>query len=170
METSMSTAILTQYVRRCANRALRLVAAMAILASCSQPPGPPRPPPSRPALPDACPLGVADSRVTVEETTDGIALVFVAPHAESDLRERVQAAAKMHGPVGRQGKGHHGRHGIGGHHGLNALNLPASRALVTEVPGGARLSLAPVHASDLETLRTRVRERALRMTSLPCDV
>jgi hypothetical protein len=87
-----------------------------------------------------------------------------------DLRERVMGAARMHGPVGRLGKGHAGRHQMGGDHGLHALALPAARAEVTEIEGGARLSLVPAYPEELEALRIRIRERARKMRSTPCDV
>jgi hypothetical protein len=107
----------------------------------------------------------------VEDTTDGIALTFVSESSEriEELQERVRDAAGLHGPFGRRGRGHRGRHGSGGHHGLQAATLPPSRALIDIVPEGARLTLEPLHASDLEVLRARVRVRAASMTTLPCD-
>jgi len=148
-----------------------LVALAAGLSSCAPAPAPPLPPPRRPPDPDACPLGVSRASVVTSRTPDGIALTFtVGPDGDAeDLRERVRGAARMHGPFGRQGKGHGGRHGMGGEHGLQAASLPRATARVVDVDGGARLELAAADPGEVDELRRRVRRRARAMRERACD-
>lgn len=139
------------------------------LASCALPTGPPRPPPSREPARGACPLGLEGVSVVAERTPDGVALVFRSRGDVAELRERVRGAARLHGPFGQLGKGHDGRHGGGGHHGLKAHELPVARAQVQDIEGGARLSLVPVYPFEVDALRSRVEARALEMSTAPCD-
>lgn len=88
----------------------------------------------------------------------------------AEIRERAHAAAKLHGPFGRVGRGHDGRHGLGGQHGLRALVLPPARAAAREIAGGARIEIEPLHSRDREVLRERVRERVAFMSTSACDV
>lgn len=147
------------------------IAIVVLLGACAGPSVPPRPPPAHAAEAAACPLGVDGASVRTENTERGIALVLSASGDDVlILRERARDAAKLHGPFGRLGKGHDGRHGTGGQHGLAALSLPASRATAEDISGGARIEIIPTHSSDKEMLRDRVRERARIMSTMPCDV
>jgi hypothetical protein len=111
-----------------------------------------------------CPLGVRDAHVAVDDTIDGIALTFTATTDRlGELRERAADAAAMHGPGQGLGKGHDGRHGTGGEHGLKAMQLPPADAGEQDIDGGARIYLRPADPKDLATLRMKVRERAEAM-------
>lgn len=117
----------------------------------------------------ACPLGVPGAHVAVEDTESGVALTFTATMDRlGDLRERAADAAAMHGPGERVGKGHDGRHGTGGAHGLKAMQLPPAYAVEEDIDGGARVYLKPADGKDLALLRAKARERAEAMMSV-CD-
>jgi hypothetical protein len=58
------------------------------------------------------------------------------------------------------------RHGTGGH----GMKMPASRATTEEVPGGLRLVLTPVDATQLDALREGVRHHAEQMSSGQCPM
>jgi len=133
------------------------------LAACTEGNPPPQTPASGANLetPRACPLGVDGARVTYELTTDGGALVFTAPPEQlADLRQRAQYASAVHGPGEKLGKGHEGKHGSGGDHGLKAMQLPPARAGAIDVEGGARIVFTPVDVRDLDALRVKLQERA----------
>lgn len=114
-----------------------------------------------------CPLGVEGATMTVEDTTEGVALTFTAANVE-EMRERARNASALHGPQ-RLGAGHGGRHGQGGQHGLQPLQLPPSYAGMDEIEGGARIRLIPVDPADRELLRARVRARAFAMGTVSCE-
>lgn len=125
-----------------------------------------------PAASDAgdasCPVAVAGTSVTVEDTTDGAALVFITTGDVADVRRRVVAMASMHNehhasmgalPDGQQsGDGHAGHsmgsgsggHDMGGHAGHNMSSGEHaghaggmigvhSQAVTSDVEGGARI-------------------------------
>ena len=121
-----------------------------------------------PGAREGCPLGVPGATVDVEETPEGVALVFTSPQHEGELRERARDAAAMHGPGAHVGAGHDGTHGSGGQHGLQAMQLPPARAVVVEVAGGARIDLVPADAEDRGALVTKAREGARRMRDAAC--
>ena len=150
------------------------IASVAFIVSaggCAPAPGPPRPAPTHASARTTCPLGVEDARVAVEDTSTGVALVFKSSaERQADLRERVRGAGELHGPLGRMGKGHDGRHATGGRHGLHAMTLPRAHAEVADVAFGARLSLVPTYPDQLAALRSGIRERVREMTLAACDV
>lgn len=115
-----------------------------------------------------CPLGVSGTTVTAGDVTDGIVLTFLAPEKVGDIRERVVDAAAFHGPGTKYGKGHDGAHGSGGDHGLQLATIPPVTARAENVEGGARITFVPKDASDLATVRTKLRERAASMTASTC--
>lgn len=152
-------------------RCVVLAGLVAVFAACATPPGPSRPPPTRSADRAACPLGISGVDVRTEDTEAGIAVVVTARAEDvAELRERAHDAAKLHGPFGRVGKGHDGRHGMGGQHGLQALSFPPSRASTQEIEGGARIEIVPKHTSDRKALREAVRDHTEVMRTKPCDV
>lgn len=113
-----------------------------------------------------CPLGVPSARVEVADTPGGVSMTFTAsPDRIAELRARASDAAAMHGPGQRLGRGHDGKHGSGGEHGLQAMQLPPSHAGAEDIEGGARLNLRPVDPSDLGALRLKARERAAAMSA-----
>lgn len=110
--------------------------------------------------PARCPLGIADARVRYEATAAGGALVFLTtPEHLDELRERAWYASASHGPE-RLGKGHHGKHGTGGRHGLQPMQLPPASAGVDEIDGGARISFTPADPNDTGVLRAKLEARA----------
>jgi hypothetical protein len=145
---------------------------LVLAAACCAPAAnlPRRPPPARPPARAACPLGVEGTTVAVEYTADGVAVVFTSRGHVDELRERGRLAARLHGPFGRLGKGHDGRHGGGGHHGLQGSDFRSTHATAEDIEGGVRITLTPKYPEDLDVLRHRVEERAQRMSTAPCDV
>jgi hypothetical protein len=118
--------------------------------------------------PTACPLGVKGAHVAVEDTEAGVAMTFTAPLDRlGELRERTFYAAAMHGPGAGVGKGHDGKHGTGGEHGLKAMQLPPSYAVAEEMAGGARIWIRPADPADLPVLREKIRDRGEAMMA-PC--
>ncbi len=61
-------------------------------------------------------------------------------------------------------------HGAGGPGMKKGMHMPASRATTEEVPGGIRLVLTPVEATQLDALRASVRHHAERMGSGQCPM
>jgi hypothetical protein len=142
-----------------------LVGACLGLVSCTTA----APPKTATAEPSRCALGVPGAAVTVTDVEGGVALDLTAPpEALPDLRERASDAAAMHGPGERMGKGHEGKHGSGGNHGLKAMQLPPAHGIERDIPGGARIELHPADDKDLAALRAKVRERAGEMMA-SCD-
>lgn len=118
----------------------------------------------------SCPLGVRGAAVAATDTADGITLTFttdVVANVE-ELRTRARDAAAMHGPGEKVGLGHDGRHGEGGQHGLQTLQLPPVHAAEDDVNEGARIRFVPADQKDLEVLRTKLRARAIQLNSTPC--
>ena len=129
-----------------------------LLAACS---GSSKPVPAEPATPvvaddPACPVTVAGTSVTAEDTANGAALVFVTTSDVTELRKRVGALAKTHNdhhsamgalPTGteQQGAGGHDHHamaGSGGHEGhamTGSMISVHSKATAEDIEGGAKL-------------------------------
>ncbi len=109
-----------------------------------------------------CAFGVPGTTVSTEDIPSGIVLTFTNPDDVKEVRERAFDASILFGPA-RLGKGHNGRHGEGGHHGLKPMQLPPAWTSSTDVDGGTRIRFTPVDQADLETLRTKLRARAVDM-------
>ncbi len=120
-------------------------------------------------MPTGCPLGVSGALATVDDTADGVGITFlVASDRLDELRIRARHAAAMHGPDAHLGPGHAGEHGTGGQHGLQAMQLPPSRATTNDVEAGARILLVPVDPADREALVAKVHEGVRRMNVSAC--
>lgn len=150
-----------------------LLLATAALTGCGEvpPPSSPAPAPvSTAAMRSTCPLGVDNAHVAFDDTAKGAELVFdTTPDRVVELRARVHHAAELHGNGKHAGAGHAGKHGLGaGKHGLRPSSLPKAHATDTETPNGARLVFVPDDDKDLETLRTKLKERAAKMM-MRCD-
>jgi len=74
----------------------------------------------------SCPVAVPGTSVTVEDASEGAALVFVTTEDVTELRRRVSTMASMHNehhgsmgalPDGKDGGGGHAGHDMGGHAG-----------------------------------------------------
>lgn len=145
--------------------ALIVVAASALACSSGQSPAPSL---TQAEAPRGCPLGVSGATVTAENTPDGIALSFRSPDRVAEMRERANDAAAQHGPGQGLGRGHEGGHAEGGEHGLQTMQMPASRSVATDIEGGARVRFVPVDPADTESLRSKLRERASVMNAASC--
>jgi len=111
-----------------------------------------------------CPLGVSGALATIESDEQGVALTFLtAPERVDELRARTRHAAEFHGPDAHLGLGHAGTHGQGGQHGLHAMQLPPTRATVTDVKAGARVELVPVDPADRGALEAKAQDGVRRM-------
>lgn len=117
----------------------------------------------------ACPLGVPETRIDVEDTPDGVDAVFrtSAEHV-NELRGRVRDQAAIHGPDAHAGEGHGGVHGTGQGHGMRLWDMPAKGASAADIEGGARLHVVASDAAHVAELRTRVRERIATLDSHDC--
>ncbi len=143
-----------------------LVLALLVSASLACTEG--SPPPKSPAAtilqapaPTGCPLGVPDTRVVFAEAPQGGTLTFLTgPDRVEDLRERARDAAAQHGPGQRVGKGHDGRHGSGGEHGIKSMQMPPAYAAEDDIEGGARLRFTAATPEDVDAIRSQLRARA----------
>lgn len=115
-----------------------------------------------------CPLGVPGATVAAEDVPGGVALVMTSTDRLEELRSRARDAASLYGTGTNMGAGHEGKHGSGGDHGLQPMQLPPGGGAALDVDGGTRIVLRPTDAADLETLRAKVRERAARMRASTC--
>lgn len=117
----------------------------------------PAPAPVTPVVADdpTCPVTVAGTSVTAEDTANGAALVFVTTSDVAELRKRVGSLAKTHndhhsamGPLptgteqGAGGHDHHAMAGSGGHEGhamAGSMIAVHSKATAEDIEGGAKL-------------------------------
>lgn len=118
--------------------------------------------------PRGCALGVRGATVVAEDTPDGVALSFTSKNKPEEMRERANDAAAQHGPGERVGRGHEGRHGHGGDHGLQLAQLPATKSVAEDIENGARIRFVPADPAEKDLLRTKLRERADAMNTLQC--
>jgi hypothetical protein len=120
---------------------------------------------------NACPLGVAFTRIAIVDTPLGVDVIFETREDRvADLRRRVRDQAERHGPGARSGQGHAGQHGLAHDHGMRLWELPASSVAVTDVAGGARMSLGPLGSTTREELRARVIRRVAWLEAQGCQV
>lgn len=117
----------------------------------------------------ACPLGVPDTRVSLDESADRVTMTFVTvPERVPSLRGRVAEQAAQNGPARQQGPGHDGMHGTAHGHGLRLWDMPPVRAVVEDTPDGARLHVMPLDSADLEAVRVKMRERLRALDDKDC--
>jgi hypothetical protein len=112
------------------------------------------------------------TRISVSDTSDGVALVFTTSDDVAALREHVHRMAEMHEyKRGMQAQGMGGR-GMGGRgmgdRGMGPM-VP-SHASVEDVPHGARLVLVPDDPAELGALRQHARVHAERMATGRCPM
>ena len=144
---------------------------------------------SESATDSSCPVAVAGTSVTVEDTATGAALVFVTTGDVADVRRRVAAMAAMHNdvhgkmgplPTGEESGGHdHGAHG--GHGGragaaggegehaghAGGMISVHSRAEATDIDGGASLAFV-AGGADVGKLQSELRMHAQHLSSGTC--
>jgi TusA-related sulfurtransferase len=104
-----------------------------------------------------CPMSVTGTAVAASDVTDGEALTFTTDGEVAELRTRVRAMAKIHNEP------HAGN-------AMNGTSMPVSRATVTDVEGGAALSIVTDAAGDVEDLRAAIRASAQRMRRNGCEM
>jgi hypothetical protein len=143
----------------------------------------------------SCPVSVAGTSVTVEDTDTGAALVFVTTGDEGELRKRVEAMAAMHNeqhsamgplPSGDEAGGAHEHHAHHAHHDASAsANEHAghgehakhaggmigvhSAAKAEEIGDGARLVYV-VAPADVAKLQTELRTHAQHLSNGTCEM
>ncbi len=140
------------------------------------------------ATDDTCPMTVPGTSVAVEDTATGAALVFATTGDVAALRSRVTAWADGHSqrhqamgplPTGdEQAAGGHDHAAMAGHGANHDHAAPAgadlaamvavhSRAVATDVDGGARLTFT-AFPDGIGALRTELRAHAAHLASGTC--
>ena len=129
-----------------------------------------------------CPMSVPGTNLSAADTSTGEAITFTTtPDQAAALRERVHAMADMHNRHHASGDAGHdemgGMHGggmTGGHasHGMmgDMQMPPPSRAVVEDLPDGARIIVTPNDPADLERLQKTVRTHAEHMQQHGCGM
>ncbi len=137
---------------------LNLVAGIA-LAACGSTPAPTQtttPPPQIAADDPTCPLVVPGTSISVEDTRNGAALVFVTTGDATQVRARAAAFADMHtrhdGPAASMGM----------------MFSPDSTATATEIEGGARVELTAKNPDDVGKVQSELRMHASHLTGGSC--
>jgi hypothetical protein len=119
---------------------------------------------------NACPLGVAFTRIAIADTPLGVDVIFeTREDSVADLRRRVRDQAERHGPGARLGQGHAGQHGLSHDHGMRLWELPASSVTVVDVERGAKMSLGPLERTTRDELRARVIRRVALLEAQGCQ-
>lgn len=105
-----------------------------------------------------CPLIVPGTSLSVEDTTDGVAMIFVTTGDVDGVRTRTANLTEMHnkhdGPAGSMGM----------------MFPPTSSARWTKVDGGARLELVANDPKDIPKLQSEVRMHAGHLTGGTCEM
>ena len=116
--------------------------------------------------PQACPMKVPNSEVTVADTKDGVALNFSAKSKENitDLRQRVQQMAKMHEAMA-------GMPGMAGASGMSMAqsHMTPFTSKFEETSNGARLTLTPKDPAQLQNFRKQVAVHVEHMKKGDCS-
>ena len=144
-----------------------------------------------PAAASECPMDVAGTSVTFEETPTGGALVFVTTGDAATLRAHIAKWAEVHNahhgamgplPTGDEqpaagGEHHHHHHGGGGggagaHEGHGGGSFQTmigvhSRAAATDIDGGARLELI-TFPDQVAALRDDLRGHVEHLSGMGC--
>lgn len=122
-----------------------------------------------PPPPSQCAFGVEGVVVAYAETATGARLSFVTTaEKRPSLRERARDATMQYGPGAGQGRGHEGKHGVGGMHGLRLMQIPPVNASLIETEDGAVIDFQPIAESDRDELRVHLYRRALELDRA-CD-
>ena len=132
----------------------------------------------------SCPVAIAGTSVTVEDTDTGAALVFVTTGDAGELRRRVAAMATTHNdqhramgplPTGDEpggGHDHHAHHHAPAHsHASPTSGLVGvhSGAHTEELRDGVRLRFV-VAPGDLAQLQSELRTRAHQLSAGNCEL
>jgi len=138
---------------------LVVVTALGACGSTSSPTGTATPTPAPRAADDpTCPLLVPGTSLSVEDTTNGAALVFVTTGDPLAVRARAAALAEMHtkhdGPATAMGM----------------MFTAGSTATATEVEGGARVEFAAAQPDGAAQIQKELRMHASHLTSGSCEM
>ncbi len=133
----------------------------------------------------SCPVAVAGTSVTVEDTDRGAALAFVTTGDVAEVRKRAAAMASMHNeqhaamgplPTGDEAGGGHDMAGMdhgdgGGEHGGHAGGMISvhSQVAAEDIDGGARLVFTAM-PDDVGALQDELRQHAQHMSSGTCSM
>jgi len=107
-----------------------------------------------------CPFGIPGARLSMSDHDDGVVIALRAYGDVGEVRRRAHDAAAMYGPGAHRGLGHQGVHGGGHRHGLglSQLGVPV-RAEAENTPEGARITVRPEVATDMEAMRAALWKR-----------
>lgn len=139
--------------------------------------------PAPKATDPACPVEVAGTSVTVEDTDTGAALVFVTTGDVADLRTRAAALAKKHndhhaamGPLpdgtdSAGGEHHHDHAAMAGHDhaAMGSMISIHSKAVPSDVDGGAKVAFI-ANASDIGKLQSELRMHGKHYAAGTCEM
>jgi len=133
---------------------------LAALLGCS---GSSKPAPASPATPVAhddptCPVLVAGTSITVEDTDGGAAFVFVTTGDAAAVRTRANALAEMHNA--HAGSGHEMGHMI----------ATKSTAASSELPNGARVTFTAASPGEAGALQSELRMHAQHLAGGTCEM
>jgi len=122
------------------------------------------------AMMAACPMNVPGTKVTAIDAANGETLVFTTTDDVAALRTKVRSMAEMHNQHHAKGGTHDGMMGSGMMGGgmMGKGMMPPSNAAVTDVEGGASITLTPTAPADLQQLQAAVRRHAKRMEQDGC--
>jgi len=104
-----------------------------------------------------CPMKVEGAELAIEDTTDGVALTFTTKSGDvAELRRRAEKMAKMHDSTSNA-------------HMMHQAMTPFAAKYESD-PNGARLTLTPKSAEQLEEFRTKVRQHVEQMKKGECPM
>ncbi|MBS1119664.1 MAG: hypothetical protein H6Q90_1892 [Deltaproteobacteria bacterium] len=103
-----------------------------------------------------CPVVVAGTSVSVEDTDQGAAFVFITTGDVAAVRSRASALAAMHEAHPQMGSQ------------MGSMISVASTATASEIPGGARVTFTTTSASDAAKLQAELRMHAHHLASGSC--
>jgi hypothetical protein len=144
----------------------RLVLVAALVACGSHPPPADHtPPPVEHASDPTCPVEVPGTSVTVEDTNDGAALVFVTTGNVAEVRKRAQALVEAHNANHAQ-MDHEHMQMPPEHHGMGTMISTHSQAAFAELPNGARVTFT----GDAQKLQSELRMHAQHLATGSCEM
>jgi hypothetical protein len=162
------------------------LATLLFLIACSSPAKDPRGTGPTPTADDpTCPVLVAGTSVTVEDSERGAAFVFVTTGDAPAVRVRAAALANAHNehhknmaPTG--GHEHHSGGGPSAEFGIRMAPKPRmtmgsmisthSTAEVAELPNGARVTFSAVRDADIAPLQKELRMHAGHLAGGTCEM
>jgi hypothetical protein len=137
----------------------------AIMAACGHPsPHQPTRPSSQLANDDpSCPLVIPGTSVTVEDTGDGAAFVFVTTGDVTTVRDRARVLAEARSSRETGGRAHEG-------HNLSDMIETHSTAEASEIDHGARVAFKATKPDDVAALQQELRMHAAHLTGDNCKM